>query len=176
MDGVDRRTEIFSERAPWESDLWVERSRLILDSYRHWLGEELISRAGSDTEVAQRLFETPRVVVAHGLEADPVLCYGNRTALDLWEMTLSQLLATPSRLTAEPLHRDERARLLQRTREQGYVDDYRGIRVSRTGRRFLIEQAIVWNLRDARGELAGQAATFAQWTPLPDAAGGGQPG
>ncbi|MFM8580358.1 MAG: MEKHLA domain-containing protein [Planctomycetaceae bacterium] len=175
MAGVNRSTGGFPEHSPWESSLWVERSQSILDSYRHWLGEELISRTGSATEVAQRLFDSPRVVVAHGLEVDPVLCYGNRCALELWEMTLAELLVTPSRLTAEPLHRDEWARLLQRTRDQGYVDDYRGIRVSRTGRRFLIERAIVWNLRDSSGKLAGQAATFAEWTPLPGAVGNDQP-
>lgn len=166
MATAEGPTGKFSETAPWESPEWVERSLLILDSYRHWLGEDLISREGSAAELARRLFLAPCVVVAHGREADPVLSYGNRCALDLWELTLAQFLATPSRMTAEPLHRDERDRLLQRTREQGYVDDYRGIRVSRTGRRFLIERATVWNLRDSRGELLGQAATFAEWTPL----------
>jgi hypothetical protein len=65
------------------------------------------------------------------------------------------------------MHRDERARLLERTRRDGYVDDYAGIRVSQSGRRFRIEQAIVWNLIDAAGQLRGQAATFDTWTPLP---------
>ena len=39
------------------------------------------------------------------------------------------------------------------------------IRVSQA-RRFLIERAIVWNLTDTDGTLRGQAATFAEWTPL----------
>jgi len=49
----------------------------------------------------------------------------------------------------------------------GPVDDYSGIRISQSGRRFRIEQAIVWNLIDAAGHLCGQAATFDTWTPLP---------
>jgi len=48
----------------------------------------------------------------------------------------------------------------------GPVDDYSGIRISQSGRRFRIEQAIVWNLIDAAGHLCGQAATFDTWTPL----------
>ncbi len=72
----------------------------------------------------------------------------------------------PSRKTAEPVHRDERARMLELTRQQGYIDDYRGVRISAAGRRFRIERAIVWNLVDATGQPAGQAATFAEWTPL----------
>ena len=66
-------------------------------------------------------------------------------------------------MTAEPMHRDERAQLLERTTRDGYVDDYRGIRISSSGRRFQIEQAVVWNLTDESGDYAGQAATFTDW-------------
>lgn len=64
------------------------------------------------TPQAQALFEAPRVVVSHQTQADPVLCYGNRRALVLWEMDAPTLTSTPSRLTAEPLERAERQRLL----------------------------------------------------------------
>lgn len=125
-----------------------------------------MSREGSPLEQAKLLFTAPFVVVSHGTEADPILNYGNAAALALWEMTPEQFIQTPSRLTAEPVHRDERARLLGRTRRDGYVDDYAGVRISATGKRFRIEQAIVWNLADAAGTPRGQAATFASWTPL----------
>jgi len=140
--------------------------QLLLDSFARLLGRELISRQGSAEAQAERLFQAPFVVVSHGTEADPILNYGNAAALALWEMDLATLTRTPSRLTAEPVHRDERARLLERTRRDGYVDDYAGIRISSTGRRFRIEQAIVWNLVDAAGMHRGQAATFDRWTPL----------
>jgi len=70
-------------------------------------------------------------------------------------------------MTAEPLHREERAILLKRTTRNGFVDDYQGIRISSSGRRFRIERAIVWNLLDEDGNHAGQAATFSQWHELP---------
>lgn len=145
---------------------WTPHTQLLLDSYHRWLGRELIPREGSAEDQAQALFEAPFVVVSHGTQADPILNYANRTALELWEMDIPGLLQTPSRLTAEPLHRDERARLLERTTRNGYVDDYQGIRISSTGRRFRIEQAIVWNLVDDHGALRGQAATFANWVNL----------
>lgn len=150
----------------------VEHVQLLLDSFARLLGRELVPREGSAEEQAERLFRAPFVVVSHGPDAagswaDPILNYGNAAALSLWEMTLEELVQTPSRLTAEPVHRDERARLLERTRRVGYVDDYAGIRVSKTGKRFRIEQAIVWNLADAAGVHRGQAATFDRWTPLP---------
>lgn len=150
----------------WERPGWVDHARLLLDSFAKHLGRELIPRDGRPAEQARRLFEAPFVVVSHGIESDPILDYGNAAALALWEMTADELVQTPSRLTAEPMHRDERARLLERTRRDGYVDDYSGVRISRTGKRFRIEQAIVWNLVDAAGSHCGQAATFDRWTPL----------
>ncbi|MFM8291306.1 MAG: MEKHLA domain-containing protein [Planctomycetia bacterium] len=147
--------------------------RLLLDSFARLLGRELVDRSGGPAEQAERLFHAPFVVVAHGTEADPILAYGNAAALALWEMDWATLTRTPSRLTAEPVHRDERARLLARTLRDGFVDDYAGIRISSTGKRFRIEQAIVWNLVDAGGVVHGQAATFDRWTSLP-VAGTGQ--
>lgn len=144
----------------------VEHVQLLLDSFARLLGRELIARDGSATEQATRLFQAPFMVVSHGTEVDPVLNYGNAAALALWEMSWDELTRTPSRLTAEPVHRDERARLLARTREHGFVDDYSGIRISKTGRRFRIEQAIVWNLTDESGGHRGQAATFDRWIDL----------
>ncbi|WP_437184971.1 MEKHLA domain-containing protein [Planctomicrobium sp. SH668] len=151
----------------WNQPGWCEQAQLILNSYRHWLGHELISRSGSPEEQAQALFEAPFVVLSHGVQADPIINYANKTTLALWETDAERVLQTPSRLTAEPLHRDERARLLERTTRNGYVDDYSGIRVSTTGRRFRIDQATVWNLIDSKGNYAGQAATFSSWTELP---------
>lgn len=142
---------------------WIEHTQILLDSFRRWTGRELIPREGSHLEQALRLNEAPFVVVSHGVQADPILNYGNQVALALWEMPVEKLLQTPSRLTAEPMHRDERAKLMERTTREGYVDDYRGIRISSSGRRFRIDQATVWNLIDATGRLVGQAATFSEW-------------
>ncbi len=138
-------------------------SQLLLNSYRHWVGSDLIDRSGSLEDQAQRLFDASFVVVSHGTQADPILNYGNQTALNLWELDLERFCQTPSRLTAEPMHREERARLLERTTRDGYVDDYSGIRISSTGRRFFLPQATVWNLIDEHGKFAGQAATFREW-------------
>lgn len=151
---------------PWQKDDWIEQTEILLNSYRRFLGAELIARQGSVEDQSRALFEAPFVVVSHGTEPDPILNYGNQTALNLWEMPLDTLLKTPSRMTAEPVHRDERARLLERTSRDGFVDDYRGIRIASTGRRFLIEQATVWNLVNASGDRVGQAATFSEWVFL----------
>jgi hypothetical protein len=55
---------------------------------------------------------------------------------------------------------------LSEVSSRGYIDDYRGIRVAKSGRRFLIERATVWNLFDESGGPYGQAATFSEWRHL----------
>jgi hypothetical protein len=142
----------------------VTWSQLLLDSFRRWTGRELLIRTGTPDVQAQALFAAPFVVVSHGTEADPLLNYGNQQALDLWELSWAQLTSTPSRLTAEPMNRDERARMLAVAEKQGYYSGYRGIRISSTGKRFLVEDATVWNVVDGQEIRVGQAATFARWT------------
>jgi hypothetical protein len=150
--------------APWTEPRVVEWSQLLLDSYRHWIGKDLIDRTPNAKQQARLLFEASFVVVSHGVEPDPILNYGNQTALDLWELSWDQFIKTPSRLTAEPDDRAERGSMLERARLNGYFDGYRGVRISSTGRRFLVEQALIWNVIDPAGNPIGQAATFSQWS------------
>lgn len=152
--------------SPWQQPNWITQTQLILDSFVKLLDRELIDRSGSELEQSQRLFEANFVVVSHNTADDPILNYGNQAALTLWETDLENLLSMPSRKTAEPVHRDERAELLRRVTEDGFIDDYRGVRISATGKRFQIDQAIVWNLTDRDGQPAGQAATFSEWEML----------
>ena len=145
----------------------VEWSELLLNSFRHWTGHELVDRVGDRASQAHTLFFSPFVVVSHGIEEDPLLNYGNQVALELWEMTWEDLKRTPSRLTAEPMNRAEREWMLEQAKTRGYVDTYRGVRITSTGRRFLVENVLIWNVVDAEGQRVGQAATFSQWTWLP---------
>jgi MEKHLA domain len=147
----------------WADQTVVRWSQLLLDSFRRWLGRELIERKGNPEEQAKALYQAPFVVVSHGMEADPILNYGNKIALDLWELDWERFTKTPSRLTAEPMNQAERARMLAQAQEKGFIDDYKGVRISGTGKRFQVEQAIVWNVVGAEGEQIGQAATFSKW-------------
>jgi hypothetical protein len=107
------------------------------------------------------LFEAPFPVLAHGTETPPVFFYGNRAALTLWERTWDEWVGMPSRETAEPDAREVREALLAKVARDGFFDGYTGVRVSKSGRRFFIENALVWNVVDAEGVVLGQAATFA---------------
>lgn len=133
----------------------------ITASYRRLTGRALV--AGVEGDAVAALWHAPFAIVAHGTEADPVFFFGNRVALELFEMDFATFTRLPSRFSAEPLLREERARLLERVTRYRIIDDYAGVRVSASGRRFRITDASVWNLTDTNGAPSGQAAAFARW-------------
>ena len=118
----------------------VEHTQRLLNSFRKWTGKELILRTGDLDAERQALFEVPFVVVSDGTQPDPILNYGNRIALSLWEVTWGGTHAT-SRTTAEPMH--QTSVLAYAVDRDAYVSGYRGIRISRTGKRFMIENAVI---------------------------------
>jgi len=146
-------------------------AQLILDSYRRLTGRQLVSRDGSPVDQARAMYFAPFVVLAHDSAADPVFFYANMAAQHLFEMSWHELVQLPSRYSAEPLAREERARLLQRVGQHGFIDDYSGVRVARSGKRFEVRQATVWSLLALDGQLIGQAASFSQWEILLEAGG-----
>ena len=149
---------------PQTSNRWyAEQAALLLDSYRHWTGRELLTPAADPAETARRLFLAPFVVVAHGPDPDPCFDYGNEAALKLFELDWEAFIQLPSRQSAEPANCKDRAELLARVQRDGYIDDYSGIRISARGRRFRIERALVWNLIDTDSRHLGQAASFSDW-------------
>jgi hypothetical protein len=152
--------------AVWKNPAVIAQTQIIARSLKHWTERDLL--VGAETGVpaaalAEKVFHAPFVLVSHGTEADPILNYGNAAALTLWEMSWAELTRTPSRLTAEVPNREERAGLLAAVTARGFIDDYSGVRISKSGRRFRIGQATVWNLILSDGKLCGQAAMFHQW-------------
>ena len=138
-----------------------ERLRLIIESYQRLTGLPLLEVVPSDIHaLREALWTAPRAIVAHGTEADPIFFYGNRLALNLFEMSFEEFTRLPSRLSAEPTAQEARLRLLEKVTQQGYVDGYSGMRIAKSGKRFMIAHATVWILRDAAGAFYGQAAEF----------------
>lgn len=156
----------FMQRPSAANNYQRAHAELLIASYRQWTGSDLVCVEGDESERAYALFTAPFAVVAHGIGSDPVFNYGNRTALELFELSWRQFVQLPSRRSAEPLARSERERLLAAVATKGFIDDYSGVRISAAGRRFRIERATVWNLVDEGGANCGQAACFATWTEL----------
>lgn len=140
----------------------AKHARLLLDSYQRLTGKAL-APAGDPAQRAQALYEADFVVLSHDTAPDPVFNYANLAAQRLFGMDWDTFVALPSRLSAGPGHRDERQRLLDAVTRKGYIDDYAGIRVARSGKRFRVEAATVWNLTNDAGNYAGQAAMFSEW-------------
>lgn len=137
---------------------------LLRSSYHRWTGRSLLPASTAEQDLAQALFDADFALVSHGIEADPVFNYGNAIALRLFEMDWAAFTQLPSRLSAEPISQAARDALMEKVMAQGFVDDYRGTRVSASGRRFVIEQATIWNLVDDEDHYHGQAAKFDYWT------------
>ena len=124
-------------------------ARLLADSFARLTGDDL-----GDP------WTRPDPIVSHGTEPDPIFRWANPAALDLWEMDWHSFTRLPSRQSADDVAeiQTDRARLLALALKQGWVSGYRGVRVSATGRRFAIDDTVLWTVRDAAGVIHGQAA------------------
>lgn len=134
---------------------------LLIQSYYQLLKQPLVESNHVDA-----LWNAPFALVSHDTSHDPIFNYANALALALFEYPLETFTRLPSRLSAELPNQEERQRILDKVTIQGYVDDYSGVRISSTGKRFRIHHAIVWNVIDARGVYRGQAAMIPEWTML----------
>lgn len=152
----------FPEPSP-NNDFLVEHSERLRSSYRRWTGRDLVDPALDPVAAARYLYHAPFVLLSHDTRDDPLFNYANLTAQCLFEMDWATITRLPSRLSAEALVWEERRRLLERVSRYGYIDDYQGVRITRSGRRFLIEGAMVWNVTDEQGVYHGQAARFERW-------------
>jgi hypothetical protein len=134
---------------------------LLTGSYRRLLAADLVA-PGQDPRWLYE--EAPFAVLAHNTDDDPRFVYGNRTAQSCFELGWDEIVGMPSRLSAEAPEREERQRLLDAVARDGFVTGYRGIRIAKSGRRFFIEDGVIWQLIDGEGVFRGQAATFSRWT------------
>ena len=133
---------------------------LLTASYARLTGKPL---APAGKTAAWLYEEASFAVLAHNSDADPRFVYANRTAQACFEYGWDEIVTLPSRLSAEAPDRAERQRLMEAVARNGFIADYSGVRVAKSGRRFRIENGVVWQLFDEAGTLHGQAATFSSW-------------
>ncbi|NOT83901.1 MAG: MEKHLA domain-containing protein [Methylococcaceae bacterium] len=150
-----------------QADFLVRHTRLLMQSYARLFVAPLIDHVADDANVAA-LLHAPFVVVSHNVAVDPVFNYANHKALALFEFSWDEFTCLPSRLSAEPINQQDREALLASVRERGFIPNYQGIRRSKTGRRFQINNAVVWNLYDQDDVYCGQAACIKEWVFLPN--------
>ena len=139
---------------------------ILRSSYLHWTGKPNFNKGTSQENAVEALFLAPFAVLSHGIGVDPIFNYGNQRALDLFEMSWEEFTVLPSRLSAETVNQKERAKLLDAVTKHGYINNYSGIRIAKSGRRFMIRDATVWNLMTPSGQYYGQAALIRDWEHL----------
>ena len=134
---------------------------LITQSFDRMVGTPLVPSGKSPHWLYN---DAPFVLLSHNRQSDPRFVYANRAAQSCFGYSWEEFITLPSRLSAEEPNRAERQRLLDAVTANGFIDDYRGVRIAKSGRRFWIEKAIVWQVVDNHGRLLGQAATFSTWS------------
>lgn len=149
--------------SPWKQETIIRHTQRLLLSYKYWTGKSLLDVDGTPEFIAQSLCEAPFMVFSHGMESDPIYNYGNQKALELWEVDWEQLTQMPSRYSAESMEQEERLRILNEVTSNGYVSNVGGVRISRSGKRIIISDFIIWNILDENKQKCGQAATFKEW-------------
>lgn len=131
----------------------------VLTPWPQWITASYEALVGEPLCAPDELCDLTAVVLCHDTSDDPVFVYANRAAQVLWERSWDDFIGWPSRLTAPPAERAQRAVALA---SGAMVRGYSGVRVSASGRRFRICDATVWTVSDEFGEIRGQAATFSR--------------
>lgn len=146
-----------------KTEFYTKHAQLLVKSFET-LTQTPFPQANSNLPTTpQDLFNSDYCILSHGLEESPIFNFASQKALDLFEITWEQMLQLPSKKSAETLERSERQRLLDEVTEHGFISNYKGIRISSSGQRFWIKEAIVWNLIDENKQIQGQAALFNKW-------------
>lgn len=148
------------EKPSFENGYLAAHVQLLASSYSRLTGRELLGSDIALDDIGQALFKAPFGLVSHGTESIPVFNYGNQTALKAFDLQWSEFMRLASRDSAEEVNQAERELLMAKVKQEGFIDNYRGIRISSSGRRFWIERATIWNVLDESDNYKGQAAIF----------------
>ncbi|NOQ35815.1 MAG: MEKHLA domain-containing protein [Methylococcaceae bacterium] len=147
-----------------ENQFLAEHAKLLNNSFQ-WLFDTPLLDSNKD-DLAEQLFYAPLVLLSHNTAADPLFNYANQKGLELFELDWEQLICLPSRASAEVINQAARDKLMAQVTSHGFIKGYEGVRISSSGKRFQINNAIIWNLHDEQGAYQGQAACFSEWVFL----------
>ena len=151
---------------PWLSANQQSLVAQLLQSHQRVFQTPLIASTRRQPSLrlgCQELFACGFPVLAHDGSPEPKLTYANAAALGLWDAPWDDLVGLPSRLTAPAAEQAERSLALSKAKREDAIEGYSGIRISRKGRRFMIQNARIWTLWDQHQHACGQAASFSNW-------------
>jgi hypothetical protein len=141
----------------------IKHCKLIEKNYKFWTGKELFEAKLTESELSEKMYHAPFVVLSHGTQADPIYNYVNLKAQELWEFTWDEMIKLPSRRSAGTNETAERLELIREGQEKGITFTEKALRESRSGKKFYIKNVVLFNLLGEGGEYAGQCAIYNDW-------------
>ena len=168
------RIQKFSMGIPqiFQSFGYIKLAHRILHSHFHHLHRPLLTAPAPTTSNSNAestaLYHAPFLVLFHNQHR--IFTYANKLALETFDYPASSFIGLPSHLCLDSSQKDLnnqtklREKYLKTSLEKGYAEDIHGIRVSATGRRFMISDTCVWNVLDEEGNVVGQAAKVPKWS------------
>jgi hypothetical protein len=149
------------------NDYHQEHLAIVLENLLQITGVDLIQEYGFSLDnLGVQILDADFYLLSHDCGADPLLNYGNRRVLELWEISWAELTQMHSRETAKSSDRASRSAVMQQVAAQNYVTGYSGVRISKTGREFRILDVTIWNLFTRDGQAYGQAAWFKNYESI----------
>ena len=144
-----------------QTNFYKQHAHILAESFYKFTKKNLIDKQQGDINI-ENLYNAPFAILSHGIEKVPIFNFGNKVVLELFEYKWDNFIKIPSHKSAEPIERKEREMFLQKVSSKGFVNNYSGIRISSSGKRFFIKNAFVWNLYK-NDQYYGQAAKFDNW-------------
>ncbi|QDZ18632.1 WHEP-TRS domain-containing protein [Chloropicon primus] len=160
--------EVAAAHTSVDTVMWL---LLVVESFTKALGRTLLEEQCSITEIADKVYEAPFVLLSHvyGEGGEGVrehkFNYANRRALELWETEWADLVGKPSSVSGEDAEeiQSDRDELLLECKEKGFVEGYEGWRISAKGKKFFVKGATLWEVKSSGGESVGQAVVLTEW-------------
>lgn len=143
----------------------LAHTELLVSSYYHFFHERLTELASSAV-MADKLYNADFALLSHDGAENPCFNYANKRAQELFEFSWHEFQGMPSKFSAEPDLREERENMLAMAAKNGFYRGYKGVRISKSGKRFFIDNCTIFNLIDEENNKVGQGAVFADWTLL----------
>jgi benzoyl-CoA reductase/2-hydroxyglutaryl-CoA dehydratase subunit BcrC/BadD/HgdB len=152
-----------SQQPQHDNQYFLNHLILLEQSLRKVSNKSFIIDNVNCEEDAQKVYASSTILLSHNNQPDPVFNYANKSAHSLFEMDWDEFTSLPSKFSAEAVNQQERQKLLDEVSRNGYISNYTGIRIAKSGKRFYIRNALVWNVFDNSDSYIGQAAMFDTW-------------
>ncbi len=146
-----------------DNQYFLNHLKLLDQSLKKVVNKNLIVESVNCESAAKKIYESSTILLSHDNQSDPVFNYANKGAQKLFEMTWEEFTCLPSKFSAEPINQQARQKLLDEVSRNGYISNYTGVRIAKSGKRFYIKNALVWNVYDHLNQYIGQAAMFDEW-------------